>query len=170
VLRAVLLLLAIAMVAALLDHLGNSRETLSAQGLAVVVKDGDSFEIGTKRLRLDGIDAPEYRQSCTSAQGTDWECGKAARANLEAMLRQPGLNCEHDVADKYGRALAQCRTAMTPDIAAKQVADGLAVSHEFYGTRDYPDEEDAARDAMRGIWQGPFVRPTEWRARPKTSP
>lgn len=161
--RAVLLLLAIVMVAALLDHFGNSRETLSAQGLAIVVKDGDSFEIGTKRLRLDGIDAPEYHQTCTSAEGESWECGKAARANLESLLRQPSLVCEHDITDKYGRGLAQCRTAKTADIGAQQIVDGWATSHEYYGVRDYGDEEDNAREARRGIWRGKFTPPEVWR-------
>ncbi len=136
---------------------------MSASGLPLKVLDGDSFQIGGKRLRLDGIDAPEYRQTCTDLTGAEWECGKAARANLEKLLREPGLVCEHEVADSYGRALAGCRSATIPDIAARQVSDGLATSHEYYGIRNYGDEEDAAREAKRGIWRGTFTPPAVWR-------
>ena len=37
-------------------------------GIARVI-DGDTLEIGGKRIRLHGIDAPERRQSCEDAGG-----------------------------------------------------------------------------------------------------
>jgi endonuclease YncB( thermonuclease family) len=143
--------------------LAHPRHTLTATGLPLKVQDGDSFEIGGKRLRLDGIDSPEYRQTCTNANGVSWECGKAARASLEKLLRGPQLVCEHAVADRYGRALAHCRSAAVADIAAAQVTDGMATSHEYYGIRDYGNEEDAAIEAKRGIWSGKFTPPEIWR-------
>lgn len=139
-------------------------ETIAANGSSVHVADGDSFTIDTNKLRLDGIDAPEYHQTCRGADGADWQCGKAARAALEKRLLEPGLVCKAQTKDKYGRALATCSTRQTADVGAAQVHDGMALSHEYYGVRDYPDEEDAARDARRGIWIGPFQRPDEWRA------
>lgn len=39
---------------------------------------------------------------------------------------------------------------------------GYALAYRRY-TLDYVDEEDAARDAGAGIWQGEFVAPWEWR-------
>ena len=122
------------------------------------------FAIGVNKLRLDGIDAPEYRQTCRDASGIEWQCGKAARAALEKRLLEPGLACKAQTLDRYARALATCSTAQTADIGAAQVRDGMAVSHEYYGVRDYPDEEDAARGAKSGIWQGSFTPPDEWRA------
>ena len=125
--------------------------------------DGDSFQIGSRKLRMKGIDAPEYRQTCKTAGGEDWDCGKAAQGRLIGLLAEPGLSCEADAADKYGRALAICKTAATPDLAAALVAAGMATSNEFYGMRDYPHEEDSAQKAKRGIWQGEFMPPKEWR-------
>lgn len=157
---ALILLMAMFTIAWLYDP----REQITVGNAAVRAADGDSFTIGVNKLRLDGIDAPEYRQTCRDASGNEWQCGKAARAALEKRLLEPGLVCKAQTLDRYARALATCSTAQTADIGAAQVRDGMAVSHEYYGVRDYPDEEDAARAAKRGIWQGSFTPPDEWRA------
>ena len=39
--------------------------------------DGDTLEVGGKRVRLHGIDAPEAKQTCT-AHGKTWHCGEEA--------------------------------------------------------------------------------------------
>lgn len=167
--RALIALLVLgAMIA--LAWLYDPRESISPGSAAVRTADGDSFTIGVNKLRLDGIDAPEYRQTCRDATGIEWQCGKAARAALEKHLLEPGLVCKAQTLDRYARALATCSTAQTADIGAAQVRDGMAVSHEYYGVRDYPDEEDAARGAKRGIWQGSFTPPDEWRERKRISP
>lgn len=142
----------------------ETRETLTAMPGAIRVADGDSFSLGARKLRLNGIDSPEYRQTCADAQGRPWDCGKAARAALERLLLEPGLKCDAGARDRYNRALARCTTDVTDDVAAAQVRAGFAMTHEFEGMRDYGDEEDAAREARRGIWQGSFVRPDDWRA------
>jgi endonuclease YncB( thermonuclease family) len=146
-----------------LDDLTNQRETMTAKEGEMSVADGDSFAIGGRKLRLDGIDAPEYRQTCKDALGVAWECGKAARSALEEMLRAPGLVCKADVTDRYSRSIATCSNAKILDIAAAQVASGWAVSSDFYGLRSYGSEEDSAKYAKRGIWSGEFVHPRDWR-------
>ncbi len=47
--------------------------------------DGDSFFIGQQEVRMQGIDAPEGRQTCTR-DGRDWRCGEEARRTLERLL------------------------------------------------------------------------------------
>lgn len=133
-------------------------------GGKLVVVDGDSFSDGARKLRLDGIDAPEYRQTCHDATGAAWNCGKSARDALEKLLREPGVACVAEATDRYARAVATCSNHRVPDIAAAQVLAGLAVSDEFYGMRSYGDEEDIARAAKRGIWAGEFMLPSDWRA------
>jgi endonuclease YncB( thermonuclease family) len=133
-------------------------------GQRIIVADGDSFAIGDRKLRLKGIDAPEYRQTCKDASGADWPCGRSARAALEKRLIEPGLTCEAEARDRYARSLATCRTAQTPEIAAAQVRDGMAVSDEYFGSRSFGNEEDAAQVAKRGIWQGEFVLPQDFRS------
>jgi endonuclease YncB( thermonuclease family) len=141
---------------------GRQPVPIAAQKIYVV--DGDSFAVGTRKLRLDGIDAPELKQTCRDAENVEWPCGRAARAALEQLLLEPGLQCEAEALDRYARSVATCASSTTPDIAATQVADGMAVTHEFNGMRDYGGEEDAARKQKRGIWRGTFDRPEDWRA------
>jgi endonuclease YncB( thermonuclease family) len=146
-----------------LDDITQSSEIIGAADGKPVIADGDSFAIGGRKLRLHGIDAPEYRQTCNDARGLAWECGKAARAALEEMLHAPGLVCKSNVKDRYSRSIATCSNAKTLNIAAAQVANGWAVSNNFYGLRDYGSEEDDARNAKRGIWIGEFTHPRDWR-------
>jgi endonuclease YncB( thermonuclease family) len=144
----------------------DKRQPVPVAGQKLYVVDGDSFAIGTRKLRLDGIDAPEYRQSCKDAAGREWPCGRTARASLEKLLTEPGLACEAEVHDRFARSLGTCRTSSTADVAAAQVQGGMALSDEFNGMRSYGDEEDSARKAKRGIWQGEFERPVDYRSRP----
>jgi endonuclease YncB( thermonuclease family) len=157
------LLLAAGVAAALIDEWTDPPRKISSVGQQIRVADGDSFSIGTQKLRLDGIDAPEYRQNCNDASGLPWECGKASRASLELMLRQPGLSCVADAIDKYGRQIAICSSAKVADIGAAQVFAGMAVSHEYFGVRDYGEQEDIAQNRKLGIWAGTFSPPAEWR-------
>ena len=143
----------------------DQRQPVPIVGQKIYVADGDSFIVGTRKLRLDGIDAPELEQTCKDGQQVEWPCGRMARAALEKLLLEPGLSCVAEAQDRYARSVATCRSATTPDIAAAQVSEGMAVTHEFNGMRDYGIEEDNARNQKRGIWRGAFDRPDEWRAK-----
>jgi endonuclease YncB( thermonuclease family) len=162
-----LLFVGLLLLAWFLEDYAKQWDKVATTGQRIMVADGDSFAIGTRKLRLRGIDAPEYQQTCKDAIGADWPCGRSARAALEKLLTEPGLACEAEARDRYARSLATCQTAQTPDIAAKQVRDGMAVSDEYFGSRSFGDEEDKAQSAKRGIWQGAFVHPADYRAQAK---
>ena len=49
------------------------------------VVDGDTLEVGGKRIRLHGVDAPESRQSCIAA-GRRWPCGERATRALAGRI------------------------------------------------------------------------------------
>src|SRR5690242_19546586 len=38
------------------------------------VVDGDTLDVGTTRVRLEGIDAPEIAQTCQNVAGASWNC------------------------------------------------------------------------------------------------
>lgn len=131
----------------------------------VHVIDGDSLTVrdgNPLTIRLTGIDAVEYRQDCVRA-ATRWPCGHEARTVLEKLAGRGPLHCEVAAKDRYDRTLAACRTAPFPDgidLGAEMVRLGWAVA-----TGDaYMVEEANAQAKRRGIWQGDFVRPENWRA------
>lgn len=144
-------------------HVSDEGDPVTIAGDKITVADGDSFSIGNRKFRLNGIDAPEYRQTCTDEAGQSWDCGKAARGSLEKMLLTSGLACTTTAQDRYARAITSCSANGIVDIGGSQVRAGFAISHEFYGIRDYGDEEDEARSTKRGIWRGRFTPPAAWR-------
>lgn len=121
--------------------------------------DGDTLRMGSERIRLLGIDAPELGQDCTDANGRTWACGKRARDRLAALIAGQDVTCAADGHDKYGRVLAAC-TVKGRDLAAAMVTEGLAV-----GDDGYLLEQSKARLAGAGIWAGTFVQPRAWRDR-----
>lgn len=132
----------------------------------VHVIDGDSLTVrqddAPLTIRLTGIDAVEYRQDCARG-ATRWPCGREARAALEKLAGRGPLHCEVAAKDRYDRTLAACRTAPFPDgidLAAEMARQGWAVA-----TSDaYMVEEAEAQAKRRGIWQGDFILPENWRA------
>ncbi|WP_303992204.1 thermonuclease family protein [Devosia ginsengisoli] len=121
------------------------------------VGDGDSFHLGEDRIRLLGLDAPELAQSCTTADGRTWPCGRTARDRMAQLLAAGPADCRPEDIDQYDRLLAICSVDGI-DLGATMVAEGLAISAGRYWT-----EEAAARNDRRGIWDGDFDAPRTWR-------
>jgi endonuclease YncB( thermonuclease family) len=144
----------------LLMCLGPAAAADTLTGQATVI-DGDTIEIHGQRIRLEGIDAPESRQSCTNAAGTEYHCGQAAAFALADRIGRAVVKCEGDERDRYKRRLAVC-SADGIDLSAWLVEQGLAVAYRKYSTA-YVPQEDKARTAMRGIWAGAFEMPWDWR-------
>ncbi len=137
-------------------------ETVSAP--EATVRDGDTLVVAGKTFRLSGIDAPEYRQTCQDAAGKDWPCGKAARLQLSSLVASGSIVCTPRAVDKYGREVARCASATVPELAEAMVQAGLAISPAERGTAAYAEAEQAAKAAKRGMWQGQFIAPADWRA------
>ena len=133
-------------------------ETLT--GSARVI-DADTLEISGERIRLEGIDAPESAQMCADGEGQLYPCGREATVALRALLGSEAIRCETEGRDRYGRWIAFCHLGER-DINAWLVEQGHAVAYRQYSD-DYVPEENAARDERRGVWQGRFVMPWEWR-------
>lgn len=121
--------------------------------------DGDSFFIGQTEMRMQGIDAPEGRQTCTR-EGREWSCGEDARRTLQRLTAGKPIRCEVHSTDRHGRGLATCFSASGENLNARMVEEGFAVAFNAYQS-----EEAAARSARRGIWASEFERPQEWRRR-----
>ena len=137
-----------------------SRAGAVLAGPAVIV-DGDTLEVAGRRIRLEGIDAPETAQTCGTASGEQWPCGRAATKALSQLIGTAEIACDVVGNDKYNRVLAVCY-AEGQELNATLVATGSAWAFVKYSTR-YVAEEDAARRAALGIWQGPAEPPWDYR-------
>ncbi len=130
-------------------------------GIAVA-GDGDSLTIGETSVRLFGIDAPEFGQTCTRA-GTPWPCGQVASDHLRNLITGREVRCIPVGTDDFERTLARCSTVTGVDINRAMMASGNAVAFRRYSV-DYASVEDAARNAKRGLWSGTFEMPNQVRA------
>lgn len=137
------------------------------QGRARVI-DGDTLAIGARKLRLHGIDAPEQDQTCRTGTGQVWPCGKAATARLGALVARGETRCAGTDYDRYDRLVAVC-TVAGRDLNARLVAEGLAEAYRKYAL-DYVPQEEAARAARLGLWQGAHEAPAQVRAAASQSP
>jgi endonuclease YncB( thermonuclease family) len=138
------------------------RQTAAVIGPARAI-DGDSLVVAGVEIRLFGIDAPEFAQTC-SRGGRPWNCGREAADALRAMTAGREIVCRPRDRDRYGRTVAVC-LAGGLDLGAAMVKGGLAVAYGAYAA-----DEREARDARRGIWSSTFEPPAAWRARQPRQP
>ena len=126
------------------------------------VIDGNSMEIGSSRIRLFGIDAPEGRQDCRDAQGRSYRCGETARRALADLIGGREVTCT-PVGASHDRNVALC-TAQGRDLSEAMVRAGHALELRQHSQGRYAAAEREAREAKRGMWAGEFERPGQWRA------
>ncbi len=131
----------------------------------IKVLDGDSLEIDGRDIRLVGIDAPEYLQLCYDKNGEKYECGQEALRYLQKLvadsLKSGGnIACKKEGVDRYKRDLSVCY-ADKLNLNKEMVRSGWAT---VYRHDMFQADEDEAKKAKRGIWQGRFMRPELYRA------
>ena len=124
---------------------------------------GSVLRVKSNAVRLAGIEAPDPAQPCFKANGKRWSCADAATHALSRLVRGRKIACELSNPDKGLISLAHCRVGDI-DIAAELVKEGHVFASEGY-FRTYGSEEEAARAAKLGLWQGQNERPSIWRAR-----
>jgi endonuclease YncB( thermonuclease family) len=127
------------------------------------IVDGDTLAIGATKVRLEGIDAPETDQVCLNANGVHWACGIDARDQLAAHIAGRDIECSSHGTDAYRRTLAICYLA-GEDLNGWLVQQGWALAYVKYSSA-YRHVEEDARTNQRGIWQGAFIAPWDWRHR-----
>ena len=134
-------------------------EPVEFTGPAHVIE-GDTITVGTARIGLYGIAAPERDQICRH-DGQSWPCGLAAVSALRRKVHGQTVTCAARGKDQSHRTLAVCVLG-AEDLGAWLVAEGWAVAYRRYST-DYASQENEARAARRGLWSGEFEMPWDWR-------
>ncbi|MGU3539214.1 thermonuclease family protein [Methylobacterium sp. A54F] len=145
-----------------------ARAAEALAGPATVI-DGDTIEVRGTRIRLYGIDAPEAAQTCESASGRRYRCGRLAAHALAEHIGAAPVTCEVQEpearTDAKGagkpRAVAICRLG-TEDLAAWLVGHGHALANRRT-TQAYARHESKAWATRRGLWAGTFEEPADWR-------
>lgn len=125
----------------------------------MVVVDGDTLRVGSERVRLVGIDAPEQTQRCGPERRV--ACGIMASQWLEQLVKGRTVQCLPTGRDRYGRLLAKCRVGGT-DLGAAIVEAGWAIAYRRYSNA-YVLPESRARRARRGLWAFGFQAPETYR-------
>jgi endonuclease YncB( thermonuclease family) len=116
-----------------------------------VVSDGDTLWVepdtggAPRKLRLQGVDAPEICQSG----------GLAAREALRVLVMQRRLKVQVNHVDDYGRGLARIEVD-GQDVAAALVRQGQAWSYRWRRSLGpYAMQEMQARQAKIGVFAEP---------------
>jgi endonuclease YncB( thermonuclease family) len=134
--------------------------TTVISGRAVAIS-GDLMRVGGTLVRLSGVEAPDAHQPCHRANGRRWNCASAAKTGLARLIRRRTVSCAPTGQEDGSAIVAQCHTGKT-DVAAELVRHGYVFAvRSFFSSLS--GEEDAARDAKTGIWQGEIQRPQAWR-------
>lgn len=141
----------------------------------VLLDDGDTVLF---RVRLFGVDTPEKRQHCRDAGGRCYPCGAAATRFVAGLLNyrvgswrasKDELRCQLVPGrHTYGRQVGVCyRGGVNVNVEIVRAGWGVAARHYLDQVpglkRSFLEAEAVARSSRRGIWQGEFVEPRDWR-------
>ena len=135
--------------------------------------DGDSIKIGSKKIRLFGIDAPEIKQKCKKIHFSisfiifqkNYDCGLNSKRALKKKINNKRIFCRIRSKDRYGRILAICYLEKK-DLNMWMVQSGNAIAYKRYSKR-YLTQENEAKKKKIGLWSGTFLEPEKWRRKYK---
>lgn len=142
-------------------------EAAQIEGRVIGISDGDTITLldgnnQQHKIRLSGIDAPEFRQSF----------GQASKRNLSKMVFEREVVAVCGKTDKYRRLV--CKVMIHgEDANIEQVKAGMAWWYRKYAREqslsdqdNYAAAEELARSASKGLWNDPNpIAPWEWRKR-----
>ena len=143
--KAIALLLVLGLVLLLNRYCGLESEMIGP-GAKLVAIDGDSLRATNgENYRIFAIDAPELHQTCTDANGKEWDCGRAAKTELVKLIKGGDVSCIEQATDKYGRNIAQCSAKGVPDVGEAMVLEGYAIDLGRQTGYAYAGAESEAR-------------------------
>ena len=133
-------------------------------GKVIGVTDGDTIKVlvnrKTVKVRLEGIDAPEAKQSF----------GNKSKQALSKIAFGKIVVVKKTGEDRYGRTLGVIMVGSV-DVNAKMIEDGWAWHYKNYNDEERLSKlEVEARKTKRGLWADPNpLAPWDYRTRQRTS-
>lgn len=159
-----LILVIISLIVASSAHAQGARtigDLISGPGLVV---DGDTFDIGSERIRIWGIDAPEGKASCYR-DGQRWRPAADSASELRECLKGTMVTCRVQKIQRRWerlRFVSECwRNDSKQDIAECMVRSGWATDYPGYSGRHYERWEAEPKARRTGLWQCDGPLPTE---------
>ena len=126
----------------------------------LTVTDGDTVRIGEERIRFNGIDAPELKQTCLY-QEIEFNCGEFSKALLIEKIANQEVSCIRESKDQYGRTLAECFVGKE-SLSSYLVREGYAFAYRKYSDK-FIDDEEYAQSKGNGMWSMEFLFPWDFR-------
>ena len=124
------------------------------------VTDADGIKVKGYKVRLAGLDSPEWDQPAKHRWGFWFNHGKRVKRALQAHVGGRRVRVTVEGFDRYGRVLGtvSCRGA---DVGEWLVRSGHAIA--CFDSR-YKDAEREAKGERRGMWgYRERIDPREWR-------
>ena len=136
------------------------------------IVDGDTVYSNNYKIRLEGIDAPEMKQKCkkekikiSSIIGftfyEDYSCGQKSTEALIKKINNQKIVCIISDVDYFKRLIGECYKKKI-NLNAWLVSNGHAVAYRKY-SKKYVSAEIFAKQEKKGIWQGKFEMPWDYR-------
>lgn len=124
---------------------------------------GSLLGLNGLKIKLFGIDAPDRNQTCADHFGNSYSCGSEAVLWLQNWLGEREVTCYilGDIQNSWATGTCFVEEAKY-DIAAVVANAGWAVAYT-QNTKVYVPYEQQARTNRRGLWQGTFYKPWDWR-------
>ncbi|MBE6458596.1 MAG: thermonuclease family protein [Alphaproteobacteria bacterium] len=143
------------------ENQGFNPQNYPAVYSAAQVVSADTLIIGGRYLRLFGIDAPENNQTCADRTGRSYACGQQAASWLKGWIADNELECRIVQQDQHGNMIGVCSLGAY-DLGAALINAGWAVVYSEHSDIYMPYQVQAQQNA-RGLWQGEFYMPWDWR-------
>ena len=129
-------------------------------GSSRVIK-GDTLTLNSRVVKLFGVASPEISQTCADSSGRGYKCGQQAISWLSGWLADHEVKCHIINEDERGILTGVCMLGPY-DIGAALINAGWAVA-DLKQTQIYIPYQNQALSNKRGLWQGEFYMPWDWK-------
>ena len=133
----------------------------SLVGIVTSVRSGYLFKVGDSFMKLYAIDGPDPRQTCRDSRDQKYPCGSMSKEALERLILKKEVVCTPVGSDGAHNYIVTCRVGKE-DVGAAMVLSGWALADRAVSDVYVPYEKEANL-AHKGLWEGKFVAPWDWR-------